>query len=133
MRGGGGWCEVPKIRQLRQREDGRCLDGPGDQALHEAEIARLLERFPEPLMTEALADPLHAEVGALKGLARLVRPAGVAEKLPQRELGFPVLDGVSQRRCQLQRRAQMLFGAIPIPLRALELAGQAPALHQVLA
>ena len=92
------------------------LDGPGDQAAHEAELARLLERGAEALMTEGLLDPLHAEVGTLKGAARLVGPAGVAQKLPQRKLGSPVLDGVSDRRCQLQRRAKMLFGTIPIPL-----------------
>jgi hypothetical protein len=127
---------VSKIGQLRQPEESRLLAilaDSGDQAVHEAELARLLERVPERLMTKALADPLHTEIGTLKGLARLVGPAGIAQKLPERELGSPVLDGVSDRRGQLQRCAQMLFGAIPIPLRALELAGQAPALYQVLA
>src|SRR4029450_12932898 len=84
-------------------------------------------------MTEGLANLLHAEVGPLKSPARLVGPASVAQELPERKLGSPVLDGISDRGCQLQRRAQMSFGAIPIPLSALELAGQAPALYQVLA
>ena len=124
---------MSKIRQLRQPEKGGLLNDPGDQAVHEAELTESSNALPKPLMTEALADPLHAEVGTLKGLARLVGPASVAQKLPERELGSPVLDRVADRRCQLQRRAQMLFGADPIPLRALELTGQAPALDQVLA
>ena len=71
MRGAENWAASPAPK-------GGLLDGPGDQALHEAELARLLERVPESLMTEALPDPLHAEVGTLKGAARLVGPAGVA-------------------------------------------------------
>jgi hypothetical protein len=56
-------------------------------------------------MTKGLADPLHAEVATLKGLARLVAAAGVAQKLPKRKLvpmnGFPT-DAASSsavRRC----------------------------------
>jgi hypothetical protein len=55
------------------------LNRSGEQTVDEAELARLLERVAEPLMTEALADALHAEVCTLKGLARLLRPAGVAQ------------------------------------------------------
>ena len=124
---------VSKIGRFRQPEKGSLLDGPGDQAVQEAKIVGLLERVAELLVTEALAEPLHAQVSTLKGPPRLIEPAGVVQKLPERDLGSPVLDRVSQRRRELQRRAQMLFAAIPIPLRALELAGESPALDQVLA
>src|SRR4051794_23641352 len=122
---------MPKIRQFRQSD--QLLDGPRDEAVHEAELARFLERRPEPLVAKALADSLHAEVGTMKGFARFIGPAGIALELPEREFGLPILDGVSDLCCQRQRGAQMLFGAVPIPLCALELAGQAPALDQVLA
>ena len=124
---------VSKIGRFRQPEKGSLLDGPGDQAVQEAKIVGLLERVAELLVTEALAEPLHAQVSTLKGPPGLIEPAGVVQKLPERDLGSPVLDRVSQRRRELQRRAQMLFAAIPIPLRALELAGESPALDEVLA
>ena len=88
------WGGSQRATRSRNHEEVPLSDAR-DQTVHEAELAGFLERLLEPLMTKALSDRLHAKVRALKRLVRLVGPAGVAQKLPERELGLPALNWVA--------------------------------------
>jgi hypothetical protein len=101
--------------------------------LDEPKLGRFREGVTQPFVAKVRADLLQADVGAVKRLARLLRSADVVQQLAQRDFRLPILNGVSERDGQVERRSKTSFGAIPVFLGTRDLASQTPSFDEVLA
>ena len=71
------------------------------QAVHDREIGVLLERLPQSVVAQTLADGLHHGEGALERLTRIVHAPGILKTTPQGEFRFPQLHRVAKRRREI--------------------------------
>ena len=71
------------------------------QAVHDREIGVFLERLPQSVVAQTLADGLHHSKGALERLTRIVHAPGILKTTPQSEFRFPQLHWVAKRRSEI--------------------------------
>src|SRR4030095_4832377 len=100
---------------------------------HNREIGALLERLPQSVLAQTLADGLHHGEGALERLSRIVRAPGILKTTPQGEFRFPQLHRVAKRRREIAGGPQVPLRTVPVALGPRNLTSETPALHQVLA